>query len=527
MPAAFSFHGGETARMTTLVSSHRCVLWLLALSACSSRPLPLPNASQNKDLSPTATRDLGGADLAALDLAASDLGASDSTMRDLANPDLANPDLAVADLAVADLAKPAPDFGDTCHGDGGALLWAKAFVGPVNVNFTVLSDPPGVLAEGSFKQSIDFGDGVSLADPNPGTPPSWLAYDVHLDAEGRASRPREDDDLLMALVPDGQGGRILVDRRNDGDGGALQYHLLREDASGNQLYDRSWGATNLRVHGAAADTQGNLFLTADLLAQVDLGNGLVPATLGTQGSFLLARFDAIGHPLWVNTYDLNSRPGIGPESLSLDGSDGIVISDQIIAPNGIGGAPVTGNSFFIARYDGDGNFQWMKQSGTGVCVAAASPVGNSALACSDNSMDLTIDKYDSLGNTLWEQQFAARVRTNGLMFDTHDNLLWSGVLVSSGDFGQGPLVGLTSGFNAEGVVKLDGNGHTLWSRSLVQAVVQNQIGFQSSLPQQLAVGDGDAIYVTGWFDGALDSCGPLFPSPPLTAFNSFVVKLSP
>jgi hypothetical protein len=167
---------------------------------------------------------------------------------------------------------------------------------------------------------------------------------------------------------------------------------------------------------------------------------------------------------------------------------------QSIATDGVGNVVLTG--YFSGSVDFGGGPLWNTERGT---------------------FDTFVAKLDLAGTHLWskrfglgESQYAYSIAT-----DSAGNIVLTGVLVGTADFGGGPLG--SAGGNDVFVAKLSPTGSHLWSKRFGN--VANQWGWSVSTDS------AGNIVLTGWFGGTIDFGGQLLSSA--EGSDIFVAKLDP
>lgn len=163
-----------------------------------------------------------------------------------------------------------------------------------------------------------------------------------------------------------------------------------------------------------------------------------------------------------------------------------------------------GSDAWLAKFDADGNRQWLRQPGTseadvanGIATDNAEnvyAVGTTAgvlFGNQDKDEDAWIAKYDPTGTRLWARQFGT-VTTDSASGVATDSA--RGVYIV-GDT-SGPLAGkFLGGYDDAWVAKYDADGKRLWAR---------QIGTESGdWANGVATDSARNVYVTGTTEGPL------------------------
>ena len=233
--------------------------------------------------------------------------------------------------------KTAPNYG-TAGSDGdfwvvrldgnGTKLWDKSFGG---------SDDDGIytvqeLAGGGF---ILAGNSAS---PGSGTKtsPSYGGYDfwlVRLDAAGNQVWDRSfggsaDDGFDFARVLQTSDGGFIVGgdslspvsgNKTNANHGSSDFWVVRLDSNGNKLWDRAYGGTGFDELSDLAQTADGGFLLAGLSSSLP-GDNKTSQNYGST-DFWVVRVDSQGNPLWDASFGGNSDDGFYKVSL-LAASDG-------------------------------------------------------------------------------------------------------------------------------------------------------------------------------------------------------------
>jgi hypothetical protein len=254
-------------------------------------------------------------------------------------------------------------------------------------------------------------------------------------------------DMAHALVQTGDGGYILAGETSSFGAGRSDVWLVKTDASGNALWNRTYG-------GASVDW-------AQALVQSGDGEYAMAGPTSSYGAggddFWLVKTDANGNQLWNRTYG-GTRDDIA-EAL-VQTSDG---GYAIIGPTQSFGAG--DYDVWLIKTDASGNPQWSKAFG-GLGMEWAEGLvqtsdGGYAIAGTTQStltgdLDAWLIKTDALGNTQWSQTYG------GLGTD------WAEDLVQNADGGYalaGTTQSIVTGNFDVWLIKTDALGNTQWSQT--------------------------------------------------------------
>jgi len=304
--------------------------------------------------------------------------------------------------------------------------------------------------------------------------------------------------------PPTPGGAYVAKYNSLGD---LQWSTLFDDSQGDL------------PTGVSADSLGSVYVSGSTIN--DLGDG---APLGVIDAFV-RKYDSDGNTQWtrqLGSYIFDPELGLGGVDIAFgvstrtDGLGNVFIAGRTDADLDM---PNIGSSDgFVAKYDADGNFQWVRQFGTtffdnGGQSVAADAVGNAYAAGYDGGSDLpggngdkaVLRKYDPDGNLIWFQSLETGEddRLSGVAVDG-----LGGVFVSG--FTAGDLDGTNSGSIDAFVSKFDVDGNLLWTKQFGTGESDSSSG--------LSVDGLGNVYATGSTNGSLFG-------PNAGQTDAFLVKL--
>lgn len=250
--------------------------------------------------------------------------------------------------------------------------------------------------------------------------------------------------------------------------------------------------------GVATDSSGNAYVSGLT------GGSLGGANAGGSPDAYVAKYDSDGNQQWIRQ--------IGTSSLEYAFGDVVDSHDNVYitgATTGSLAAPNPGGSMdaYIAKYDSNGNQQWIRQiespafeesyhiaadSHDNVYITGTTTgdLGGKNAGITSITGDPYVAKYDSNGNQLWIKQFGSPGFEDafGITTDNHDNVIATGWTI-------GDLGGANAGLYDVWVTKLNSNGDLLWSR---------QFGTPSyDFAWADATDSLGNVYITGWTLGSL------------------------
>jgi hypothetical protein len=245
----------------------------------------------------------------------------------------------------------------------GNKLWEKSFGGTVGDNLVagkVISDGGFIL--GGYSQSPPSGNKSAT---NFGADDFWV---LRLDAEGNKIWERSfggsASDYLLAVQQTADGGFLLGGSSSSEPGGnktapahgQYDFWLVRLDALGNKLWDRSYGGDSFdEMRGLLIAPNGDILLAGSSFSDVS-GNRTAPG-FGS-GDFWVLRVDPDGNILWQAAYGgtsyeqlFNAAPAPG-ETFLLCGA----------SYSGPGGSKTSrafsGDDYWVVKIDANGNQIW-------------------------------------------------------------------------------------------------------------------------------------------------------------------------
>lgn len=249
--------------------------------------------------------------------------------------------------------------------------------------------------------------------------------------------------------------------------------------------------------GVAVDPQGNIYVTGYTTGSLDNqpNAGLVDA--------FVAKYDHNGNKQWLRLFGTTSVDYAS--SIATDSGGNVYIAGY--TGGSLDGQPhVGGVDAFVTKYDTDGNKQWTRTIGTrgldqamGVAVDAQGNVytagftlGAIAGPVDMGGRDAFLAKYDADGNNQWIQPISSTDddTATSVAVDRNGNIVVAG-------YTFGNLDGQTNaGFADAFVARYDSTGNKLWTQLLGSPAYDYALG--------VAVDDDGNITVAGHTFGNLD-----------------------
>ncbi len=356
----------------------------------------------------------------------------------------------------------------------------------------------------SLEQTVDGGfilGGFSNSRPASGangdkTSTNFGNYDfwiVRTDANGNKLWDRSfggtNEEVLFSVQQTHDGGFVLGGYSSSAAGGNksstnfgdYDFWVVRTDGGGNKLWDSSFGGTNLdQLRSLRETVDGGFILGGQSLSGV--GGNKTSALFGTNDCWVV-RLDASGNKLWDRSFG-----GVGADRLQAlqQTSDGgfVLGAVSLSASSGNKTSANFGlNDMWLVRLDAAGNKVWdrsfggtdndevlsvIETSDGGFVLAGFSWSGSNGNKASRNygSTDIWLVRTDANGNKLWDVSFGGgnsdsargvvRTRDGGFVLGGISDSPVSGTKTS-------PYLGGIADF---WVVRTESNGNKLWEQSL-------------------------------------------------------------
>ena len=261
--------------------------------------------------------------------------------------------------------------------------------------------------------------------------------------------------------------------------GDYDFWIVRLDAAGNRLWDRSFGGTNEDVLFSLQPTHDGGFILAGYSASGTSGN----KSTGNYGGydFWVLRLDSAGNKVWER--DLGGTGDDFGRSVCQTADGGFLVGGQSLsAPSGNKTAALFGtNDFWIVRLNASGGIDWDRSfGGTGADrlqsleqtsdggfilggVSLSGVSGNKASA-GYGLNDYWLVRLDAAGNKLWDRTFGG----------TDNDELLSVQQTSDGGFILGGFswsdingnkTSRNYGVSDFWVIRTDGGGNKLWEQT--------------------------------------------------------------
>jgi hypothetical protein len=337
--------------------------------------------------------------------------------------------------------------------------------------------------------------------------------------------------------------------------GGNDIFVAKYDANGNILWVQSAGAQlgTDKGRAIAVSPSGNVYVTGFFTYSTTFGS----ITLSTSGAndIFITKFDTDGQVIWAKKAGGSGQDrGYG---LVLDGAENVYVTGTFTRSAVFKNTTITNpgsHSSFLAKYDKDGNLQWVNSAGACCDTTKANAValdengniyvtgyfkGNTAFGTTTFSTDTLSEvflvKYDPSGNVIWAKRAGGNEDDGsyGVCVDTSNHLVYiTGSVRSSGYFDSKPYT--ISGFMDIFIASYDMDGNVVWLklygghyRDAGAAITVDPKGYIYSTGLFNDIAQFDGVTLTGypnqpWADFYINKISPA-PSPvPTSAAASLV-----
>jgi hypothetical protein len=302
-------------------------------------------------------------------------------------------------------------------GSDGNMIWQKQAV------------PATGFLHGEYRSVAATGDGGSVS---AGYVNINYGFDVSVtrsDADGNVIWNKTfggtGSDQAYNIISTANGGFLLSGETSSQDGdvklnhGALDLWVLKLDANGNVMWEKTFGGTDNDMFGKITVCSDGGYLLCGTSKSNNSGD--VPVSHGDEDIFIV-KLDAAGNKQWTKTYGGALRDGAG--SIIGDTDGGCIIAGNTNSSDGdlVGRNKNLNHDMWVLKLNKDGQIVWKTALGGGRQDFASSlvrlPNGNIAIAGSAESSDGDVignrGGYDvwvvvlnSRGKMLWQRTFGS------------------------------------------------------------------------------------------------------------------------
>ena len=280
--------------------------------------------------------------------------------------------------------------------------------------------------------------------------------------------------------------------------------IVKYDTNGNALWARKSSSTNSgaeRGVDVEIDGLGNVYVIGVFTDQATFGNIALYATNGS--NIFIVKYNSIGNVLWAKSVGGASTFGT---DLELDTSGYIYIYGTFTSPTiTFGNISFTNTSLppytqdaFLAKYDVDGNVQWVRGIGGNSnesahqikfdrsrnCLLVTGTFEGSSVIIGNFTVTATNTTPGQFGSAFWAEYAldgsvlrAKEEKTNGyIAIDGSGNIYLSGSFSSPTiTFGNFVLTNTTPNFSDIFIVKYNANWGVIWAKGVGGANADNSL----------------------------------------------------
>lgn len=286
-------------------------------------------------------------------------------------------------------------------------------------------------------------------------------------------------DAMLRIHQTTDGGYLLTGYSNSGISGnktnptygGFDYWVVKIDAGGNKLWDKSFGgSTNETLYTSLLTSDGSCILCGTSISGVS-GNKTGPNYGGTDA--WIVKIDPAGNKLWDKSFGGSANETINILKHTADG--GYILGGQ--SESGVSGnktsAGYGGIDFWVVKIDGNGNKVWDKSFGTtgddylncleqdgdgGYLLGGGAVVGISGNKTNAGIglIDYWVVKIDANGNKLWERTFGRQGydNLNGMQPTSDGGYILAGHSAFGSDYGPYDYY----------LVRIDSLGNKIWEK---------------------------------------------------------------
>lgn len=308
-----------------------------------------------------------------------------------------------------------------------------------------------------------------------------LKYDASGNLLWQKTWGGSDGDVCCGLGVDGEGNVYEAGYTQSFSGGISDAYILKYDTSGNLLWQITWGGSDWDyAYGFAVDESGQSYITGETWS------------FDGNGEAFLVKFDADGAVLWQKIWGGSDYDyGYG---VAVSGNGNVFVTGET-ASFGAGLSDV-----FTVAYDPSGSLLWQKTWGgsnddRGYAVAADANgqafVTGETYSFGSGSTEVFILKYDAGGNLLWQKTWGGSSSDTG-----------AGIAVDG--LGQVFVTGDTYNYGAGGrdaiLLKYDPSGSLLMEKTWGGTGAENGRSVAVCDDGKLLIGGGSADAIGVWQD---------------------------
>lgn len=319
----------------------------------------------------------------------------------------------------------------------------------------------------------------------------------------------------------------------DGNNGSFDGWMMKLDKNGDIEWSRTLGGEDMDDFSSVQQTADGGYIVAGTTAS---DQNTTDITDGNNGNFdgLVMKFDADGNKLWDKTFGGSSTDGFSSIQQTADG--GYIVAGHSLSSNGDITDGNNGSwDGWIVKLDGNGNKQWLKTLGGsssdefysvqqtadgGYIIAGYTGSNQGDISDGNNGYeDGWIVKLDADGNKQWDKTLGGSSSEEFMSIrQTSDGgyILVGYTFSDDGDITDGYNGYIGSGRFPNGlVIKLDADGNKEWDKTFKDSLYSQLESIeQTEDGGYIVAGRNDTIIgeIDGWM-------------PPMTDADGWIIKM--
>ncbi|HXB10923.1 MAG TPA: T9SS type A sorting domain-containing protein [Bacteroidia bacterium] len=327
----------------------------------------------------------------------------------------------------------------------------------------------GPFQFGSVSLSTGSGEGLLLAKYTPAGNPVWGDDDVSI--HGSATGMGVATDVMGHVYVTGNfadtitiGTYTLKTFRS-----SSNVFIAKYDTAGHAIWAKQAVGPSQKsigkAYSVAADLFGNTYITGYFIDTISFGSNTLISNLGN--SVYLVKYSAAGNVLWAKQSKLSSVTNTYGYSVTTDPSGSVYITGAFTDSVNFDGKKLFSlyGSFFLTKYDSNGNVSWALQSSSGLPHGEQ---GTSVVSNGGYDVFLAGVCGDSLRckGLLFEGNLSGESSSFLIKFDTAGNPICGNLVDGLGNcFGSDPFAPASVAADGGGFVYLAStfyNGNVYW-----------------------------------------------------------------
>ena len=306
------------------------------------------------------------------------------------------------------------------------------------------------------------------------------------DIEWQRSIGGSDDDYTSSIKETSDGGFILASssKSNDGDvignHGGYDYWISKLDASGNIIWQRSFGGSGDDIATSIQQTSEGGYIVS---GRSNSNDGDVTGNNG-QTDFWIVKLDSAGSISWQKALGGSNEDYANCIQQTEDG--GYIVAGDTYSDDGDVSGLHGWVDFWVVKLDAYGNISWQKAFGgtdfevaesiqqttdNGYIVAGSSSSSDGDVTVNNGQFDCWVVKLDPIGNLLWQKSLGGN----------YDDVARSIQQTTDGGYVAAGLYTSSNGLWDCWIIKLDSIGTLSWDNVIGGGNIDRAISIQQTI----------------------------------------------